>query len=112
MTSFTVSDYKKKRKTPTITFHCEVNDRVEVLFMPGPKSFFGTVSEVHTNRCFVEFDDGTNHWINRYGEQADCIRKTTAPPDFRPPMEEPEDLSDYNMFVVYRFEPGYSDTDD
>ena len=112
MASFTVADYKKKRPRHPVTFHCEVDDRVEVLYLPGPTSYYGTVSRVTASRCVVEFDNGDFAWIRRYGEEAKCIKKTTAPPDYKPPLEEPKDLSDFSWYVAYRFEPRYSDSDE
>ena len=101
MASFTVRDYIRSRRPTLITFHCEVDDRVEVLYLPGPTSYYGTVTRVTTYRCLVEFDDGDFAWIQRYGEEAECIKLTTAPPDYNPPQVEPEDLEQYSFKVVY-----------
>ena len=112
MASFTVADYKKKRPRHEVTFHCAVNDRVGVMYLPGPTYYYGTITKVTSYRCFVEFDNGEFAWIKRYGEEADCIKRTSAPPDYNPLQEEPEDLSNFNLIVVYRCMPGYSDSDE
>eukprot|EP01052_Picozoa_sp_SAG31_P047335 SAG31_NODE_9434_length_1277_cov_4.087436_3_plen_132_part_00 len=101
MASFTVADYNKKRKRHHITFHCEVGDRVEVAFLPGPTYHYGTISKVTSYRCLVEFDDGDNWWIQRYGQEAQTIQLTTAPPDYDPPQVEPEDIEQFIFKVVY-----------
>ena len=89
-----------------------MDDRVEVLYLPGPTFYYGTISRVTAYRCLVEFDNGDFAWIKRYGQEAQTIQLTTAPPDYKPPMEEPEDLEQYSFLVVHRFEPGYSDSDE
>ena len=101
MASFTVRDYIHSHRPTLITFHCEVGDRVEVLYLPGPRYYYGTITRVTAYRCLVEFDDGDNEWIKRYGQEAECIKLTTAPPDYNPPQVEPEDLEQYSFNVVY-----------
>ena len=63
--------------------------------------YYGTVARVTSYRCFVEFDNGDNEWIKRYGPEAECIRLTTAPPNYNPPQVEPVDLEPYSFNVVY-----------
>eukprot|EP01052_Picozoa_sp_SAG31_P013632 SAG31_NODE_824_length_11760_cov_17.390790_8_plen_117_part_00 len=41
MASFTVRDYIRSRRPTLITFHCEVGDRVEVLYLHGPRYYAG-----------------------------------------------------------------------
>eukprot|EP01052_Picozoa_sp_SAG31_P044837 SAG31_NODE_7962_length_1554_cov_16.543643_2_plen_54_part_00 len=37
----------------------------------------------------------------RSGQEAECIKLTTAPPDYNPPQVEPEDLEQFSFNVVY-----------
>ena len=82
-----------------------MGDRVEVRFTIGRDTdwYPGSVVKVTPTACEVKFDDDDSVWyIKRYGKQGRDDIRMAAPPDYAPPQDEPEDLRNINLDIVYQ----------